>query len=205
VLAAALCGGMLVVGLSSSVGAAGAGASASLARTLILAFKPFDRTGLRHGVTVVSHAAGHCWTGSISDSEAYVWRCLTGNLIYDPCFSSPYQRGLRYVACPPYSKGSEEPSRLLELRLTSPLPAKSDDPRVGTQGAWWLIRLHNGIECLKADGAASFVKGVPAVYVCDGGGIAGQPSQAHEPWMVRYVAKGARASATEPVVAASDG
>jgi hypothetical protein len=196
---------MLVVGLSSSIGIAGAGAGASPARTLILTFKPFDRTGLRHGVTVVSRAAGHCWTGSISNSEAYVWRCLRANLIYDPCFSSPYQRGLGYVACPLYSKGSEEPSRLLELRLTSPLPAKGDDPRVGTQGAWWLIRLHNGVECLKADGAASFVKGVPAVYVCDGGGIAGQPSQAAEPWRVRYVAKGARTAATEVVVVASDG
>ena len=154
---------------------------------------------------VASNAKGHCWTGSISDSEAYAWRCFRGNLIYDPCFSSPYRAKLGYVVCPLYSKGTEEPSRVLSLRLTSPLPAEGDAARKGTRGMWWLIRLRNGVECQTTDGAAAYLKAVPSVYYCDGGAIAGELKQTSEPWTVRYVSKGARTAATELVVVASDG
>jgi len=195
----------MIVGLLSQTGASAAGANSAGAKTRIVMFKPFNRSGLRPGVAVVSHATGHCWTGSISDSEAYIWRCVRGGFIYDPCFSSPYRAKLGYVVCPLYSKGSEEPSRVLSLRLTSSLPAEGDAARNGTRGIWWLIRLRNGVECQTTDGAAAYVKGVPAVYFCDGGGIAGEPEQTTARWQVKYVSKGARAAATELVVVASDG
>ena len=202
----ALASGGLVGDAAASAGAPSVGSGTAPRVTRIVTLRPFDARGLRPGVVASGHAAGHCWTGSISDSEAFAWRCLKGNLIYDPCFSSPYQRHLGYVVCPLYTRGADEPSRVLELRLTSPLPPKGDSPRKGTQGIWWLIRLENGVECQTSDGAAAVVKGVPAVYVCDGGGIAGTPAQTGEPWTVRYVPKGAHAVvSSEDVVVASDG
>jgi hypothetical protein len=200
---AAIC--LMIVGLSSATGANTAASRSAPPRTRILVFKPFVRSGLRPGVVVASNAKGHCWTGSISDSEAYAWRCFRGNLIYDPCFSSPYTAKPGVVVCPLYSKGTEEPSRVLSLRLTSPLPAEGDAARKGTRGMWWLIRLRNGVECQTTDGAAAYLKAVPSVYYCDGGAIAGEPKQTREPWTVRYVSKGARTAATELVVVASDG
>ena len=202
----ALASGGLVGDAAASAGAPSVGSGTAPRVTRIVTLRPFDARGLRPGVVASGHAEGHCWTGSISDSEAFAWRCLKGNLIYDPCFSSPYQRHLGYVVCPLYSRVADEPSRVLELRLTSPLPPKGDSPRKGTQGIWWLIRLENGVECQTSDGAAAVVKGVPAVYVCDGGGIAGTPAQTGEPWTVRYVPKGAHARvSSEDVVVASDG
>jgi hypothetical protein len=97
--------------------------------------KPFDRSGLRAGIVVVARARGRCWTGSISDAEAYAWRCLKGDLIYDPCFSSPYKPKLGYVVCPLYAKGSEEPSRVLSLSLSSPLPSEATPPATGREGS----------------------------------------------------------------------
>jgi hypothetical protein len=198
-------GCLIGVGLSPASGASASAAKFAPAKTRVLMFKAFDRLGLRPGVVVVTHAVGHCWTGSISDSEAFAWRCVRGGFIYDPCFSSPYRAKLGYVVCPLYSKGSEEPSRVLSLRLTSPLPSAGDAARTGTRGIWWLIRLRNGVECQTTDGAAAYLRGVPAVYFCDGGAIAGEPKQTAEPWQVRYVSKGARAAVTEIVVVASDG
>jgi hypothetical protein len=46
---------------------------------------------------------------------------------------------------------------------------------------------------------------VPAVYLCDGGGIAGEPTQTIEPWRVKYVSKRASAPVTELAVVVADG
>ena len=196
---------LMIVGLSSASSASIATTSTAASKTRVVVFQPFVSTGLRPGVVVAARANGHCWTGSISDSEAYAWRCMRGDSIYDPCFSSRYQAKPGYVVCPLYKKGSAEPSRVLRMTLRSSLPSEGDAPRKGLKGRWWLIGLHNGVECQTTDGAASYVRGVPAVYYCDGGGIAGEPKQSGEPWTVRDLQKGSSSATTQIIVSVSDG
>jgi hypothetical protein len=67
--------------------------------------------------------SGECWTDSIAVSRPGGWRCMMGNEIYDPCFSSAGLAGGVVCDANP-AKGSGG----FILKLTKPLPKPSSQP-----------------------------------------------------------------------------
>jgi hypothetical protein len=61
--------------------ASAAGAGSTLEKkTEVTVFRPPVPSG--------PSRSGECWTESIAVSRSGAWRCMVGNEIYDPCFSS---------------------------------------------------------------------------------------------------------------------
>jgi hypothetical protein len=103
--------------------------------------------------------SGECWTDSIAVSRTGVWRCMVGNEIYDPCFSSA---GLTdAVIC---DANPAQGSAGFILRLTKPLPKASSwvpgHPRP------WLVKLADHTTCEIQTGTIAFVAGLDVPYGC---------------------------------------
>jgi hypothetical protein len=133
-------------------------------------------------VHVASTVRGHCWIGSLAAARSDAWRCLTGNLIYDPCFSSPSAPGI--VLCP--ASGPWTP-RAIKIKLTAKLPTKYANPgRPSTTGLPWALVTTSGWRCRLATGATSVVQGRRANYVCTGtkDWLWGAASRRSEPWKI---------------------
>src|ERR1035437_8374763 len=100
----------------------GAGSDSSAAapapHTRARIYPPFAASG-QSAAQVKSTVRGHCWTGSAAIDHQDAWRCLGGNLIYDPCFGSANAKGI--VLCPAIGPWS---SSAIEIELTSKLPSK---------------------------------------------------------------------------------
>jgi hypothetical protein len=105
---------------------------------------------------------GHCWTGSIAIPRPDAWRCMVGNEIFDPCFSS--EDGMEVVCDVDPSKGNPG----FNLQLTEPLPTSENPPQeTGTTAqTGWLIELDDGTYCRPATGATGIVDGKAATYYC---------------------------------------
>ncbi len=70
--------------------------------------------------------SGECWTDSIAVARSGVWRCMLGNEIHDPCFTSPGLKGA--VIC------DADPARNnpgFIVKLTKPLPTPSSRGTAG--------------------------------------------------------------------------
>lgn len=100
--------------------------------------------------------AGNCFANSISVNRADAWRCMTGNLIHDPCFQVD---DTPTVVCgiDPFS---EEAGFVLEL--TEPLPAVE----VYESDRSWLIQLADGTICGMMTGTVPGADGQVAPYGC---------------------------------------
>jgi hypothetical protein len=83
--------------------------------------------------------AGECWTNSIASNRPDAWRCMTGNTIHDPCFTTNNQN---YLVCDanPITKN---PGIILQLK--KPLP-KSDLVQT-MQMVPWIMQLEDGNIC----------------------------------------------------------
>ena len=110
-------------------------------------------------------AEGKCWTGSIAAPRPDAWRCMIGNEIVDPCFSS---RDRNFVICNPNPPKGYPGFR---LRLTEPLPRSETPVQSGYDGGW-LVELVDGTLCRPATGASFEVKGKVAGYYCRAGKVA---------------------------------
>jgi hypothetical protein len=103
--------------------------------------------------------SGECWTDSIAVSRSGVWRCMVGNEIYDPCFSSV---GLTdAVIC---NANPARGSAGFILRLTKPLPKPS--LRVPAHPRPWLVKLADNTTCEIQTGTIAFVAGLDVPYGC---------------------------------------
>lgn len=155
-----------------------AGASTALAATGVTIYQPFTPHGSIKSRT--RSRAGDCPSGSEATPRGDAWRCFSGNLVLDPCFSSTRDRGI--VVCPeaPWLKGG------VEIRLTKPLrrangnhsaPSPSLEP--------WALELYDGLRCLFAGGATNVVEGQRFNYFCGAGsheGLWGYPDRSSTPW-----------------------
>jgi hypothetical protein len=131
------------------------------------------------GVTVTGTASGHCFAPSIATTRHDAYRCLTGNLIYDPCFAPQTTPPGSQVLC------VEGPSvsRLLKVTLTAPLPAGG----TGTpQVAPFALMLADGQFCLRNSGAERATSSLPLSYTCPGGDLFGFPDTSAAVWTIRY-------------------
>ena len=165
-----------VVATFASTGAAAAGET-----TKLTIYEPFASSGAPPA-RVTTSIRGHCWTGSLASPRGDAWRCMSGNFIYDPCFSSTMFAGI--VLCPATGPWS---SAAIEIRLTQSLPRKYENKgRPSTAGLPWALVTTSGWKCLLATGATTVVDGRRANYACSRtkDWLWGAPTRSREPWRI---------------------
>ena len=156
------------------------GTAAAGAPTKLTIYAPFTSSGAP-SVRVARIIRGHCWTGSLASSRADAWRCMSGNFIYDPCFSSASTTGI--VLCPngPWS------SAAIEIRLIQSLPRTyANRGKPSTAGVPWALVTTSGWKCLLATGATAVVDRRRANYGCGHtkDWLWGAPMRKPTPWRI---------------------
>jgi hypothetical protein len=129
-----------------------------------------------------SLTGGNCFAASIPDgANQYAWRCMTGNLIYDPCFAPPGSTGVAQVAC------AESPwSGVYVMSLTTPL-ANSAATNSTSYTEPWYLALSNGMQCGAIGGMGPPpVNGVDLAYACGSSGDTSAPNLNVDPLTVQY-------------------
>jgi hypothetical protein len=153
--------------------------SASEQPTAIHYYVAFKAGRLAPGLTVIKSVRGSCWEESVLETRRYAWRCLSGNFIYDPCFSAS-SRG-RVVVCPEYAWSR----RVRVMRLTQSLPRWHDYER--TRFTPWGIWTTTGKRCFLLSHWQGRVAGKPQSYNCVGGGVlAGFADRRRPTWKIYY-------------------
>jgi hypothetical protein len=140
-------------------------AAPSTGRTEVIIFKP--------AVPNAPQREGYCWTPSIALRRAGAWRCMIGNVIQDPCFTTPdFSAAVICGANPATSDAG------FLMRLTKPLPAASAAPLPAPSP--WIVELAIGqgqipgpyampppkTSCSTVTGTMPIVDGLAAPYLC---------------------------------------
>lgn len=165
------------------------GTAAAVAHTQASIYTPFAASGKPAG-PVTSTVRGHCWTGSLSVDHRGAWRCLSGNLIYDPCFSSANAKGI--VLCPATGPWS---SSAIEIRLSSNLPVKyGNTGKPSMSGLPWALVTTQGWNCRLATGATTVVHGKRQNYFCTGtqDSLWGAPTRTSQLWKIYAAPNGSK-------------
>jgi hypothetical protein len=149
-------------------------------RTVATLFEPFGAGGTP--TIRVTHASGHCWTGSIASPRSDAWRCFEGaNLILDPCFSSRAVSG--EVVCPSIGMHSGA-----ELKLTRGLPRRqANKAKPSLRDRPFDVGLAGGRHCVFVTGATSVIGAQRLNYLCNGRGhlgLWGFPDRHRQPWTI---------------------
>ncbi len=162
---------------------AGACMSASadaLSATSMSVYQPFTPHG-----SIKLHVrsrSGSCISGSEAAPRREAWRCFSGNLVLDPCFSSTHRLGI--VVCP------EAPwqSNAIKLRLTKPLPQRFANRTLPSQSRQpWALELVDGRRCRFEPGATNVVEGRRLNYFCGSTGqegLWGSPNRSAATWTI---------------------
>lgn len=164
-----------------AVAAVATGAASAGQRTRATIYEPFNASGAPT-VHVTGTIRGHCWTGSLAAARRDAWRCMSGNYIYDPCFSSKSARGI--VLCPATGPWS---SAAIKMRLTKNLPSGyGNKGKPSTSGLPWALVTMSAWKCRLATGATAVVDGKRANYGCSGtkDWLWGAPSRKAQPWVI---------------------
>lgn len=106
-------------------------AATNVTRTDVVTFKPALPAA---GKTV----SGNCWTSSIAVNRADAWRCMVGNAIHDPCFTTTDANKMVCDADPITRKAG------FILTLTKPLPASNVKAAMSRP---WVIQLADNTIC----------------------------------------------------------
>lgn len=106
----------------------------------------------------VPEKEGSCWTDSLAVSRPGAWRCMVGNEIFDPCFSTANPH---YVVCnvSPIRQNKHQ----FNLKLTQSLPKPS---KTETSANPWLLELADKSICTLQTGTLAFVDKKPLEYSC---------------------------------------
>ncbi len=137
----------LAMAAALTLAAWGAGpAPASTASTTVVKYSP-------RNMKAQKMMDGNCWTSSIASTRKDAYRCMSGNSIYDPCFTIDRKS----VACPTDLSAG----RGIVLDLTKPLPPP-ESPLPAPQ-AFEMV-LQSGAKCNRATGTV--VADFP--YYCTG-------------------------------------
>ena len=164
--------------LGMTVALLGAGTAGAGAKTNASIYTPFNSLGKPAG-PVTKTVQGSCFTGSIAVAHERAWRCMSGNLLYDPCFSTPNANGI--VLCTATGPWS---SSLIKITLTKKLPTKfANKGKPSMSGIPWALITTSGWKCGLITGATTSLGGERLNYVCKGtqDGLWGGPIRNHEP------------------------
>lgn len=134
---------IIIIILCASV-ASLAASSVKITKTKVLRFIPPVPADKREG---------SCWTNSNIVKRPDVWRCMSGNMIFDPCYTARDRKTIVCDARPDVKK----PSGFV-LQLTQPLPAPEDFG--GASSSASLIELEDGTLCDPISGASGAADGV---------------------------------------------
>jgi hypothetical protein len=130
---------------------------------LVRHYNPFVPGGrIRPGLTV-EERDGSCWNGSLKALRDDAWRCVSGDYIYDPCFSYTGKDSVVACANDPWT------SSVTRLRLTEPMPY--DFANTNDDKSSWALILESGDRCVLSSGATITVAGQRADYTCDQGSV----------------------------------
>ena len=120
--------------------------------------------------TVTQQVSGSCFVSSLAATRADAFRCIAGNLIYDPCFTIPGNTSA--VIC---VRNPLDASSFVQMDLTKPLPAPEPVP---AQQRPWFLQLADGTVCNFFTGATGGINGERLNYGCsDGWDVVGLPHQ----------------------------
>jgi hypothetical protein len=166
--------GVIAIVPSALAGPASAPASATRAQV----FRAFTPAG-HPMLTVTVRRRGSCFSGSIATPRRDAWRCMSGNEIFDPCFSSSAAHGV--VVCPALNLTTGA-----QLRLTKPLPRRyANHRRPSLRLEPWELELTHGRRCRIITGATTVVGGKRLNYGCTGGiSLWGLPSRRTPHWTI---------------------
>jgi hypothetical protein len=166
---------------SSRAGTNSSATSTRAGSTVAAVYRPFSASG-RVLMSVKSTKSGYCWTSSETTPRRDAWRCLIGNFIYDPCFSSSAKMGV--VLCPtaPWSNAG------IDIRLTTGLPTSAaNHGGLSLSNPPWALQLTGGRDCVFSGGATAAIGGRRLNYFCGGlssAGLWGYPDRRVEPWTI---------------------
>ena len=158
-----------------------ADASPSSSTTTVSLYHAFTASGVI--VPRVRVLSGECGSPSGATPRNDAWRCISGNGLYDPCFSSARAAGI--VICPlPWEKVA------IEIRLTKVLQSNFVGPaRPSVQLQPWAIETDAGAKCVVNSGMGTLINNKRDNYFCGVGGHAtilwGYPNRTHEPWRMQ--------------------
>jgi hypothetical protein len=156
-------------------------ALASTTRTRAVVYQAFTSSG-KPAYRVGRAFRGSCFRGAQSINRDDAWRCISGNALFDPCFSSTQAKGI--VLCPSTPFGSS----VVEMRLTKRLPTgMADKHKPASSGLPWAIETSTGFKCVMDTGATNAIGSTRANYGCTRGTgwLWGDPSRSTEPWTIR--------------------
>jgi hypothetical protein len=164
-------------GIASASGQERAGGS----RTKTAIYRAFTASG-KPAIHVTKTVRGFCWEGSLAAARNDAWRCLSGNDIFDPCFSSGKARGFVLCVLAPWTRSG------VRMKLTRRLP-KPFAGKPSTRGLPWGIKTTSGLKCVFATGATAAIGHVRANYYCLNSDewLWGSPSRKSELWTI-YIA-----------------
>lgn len=109
---------------------------------------------IKHIPTIPSEKReGSCWTNSNIIQRSDVWRCMTGNEIFDPCYTARDKTTIVCDARPDINN----PSGFV-IKLTQPLP--TPDVPNGPSLSASVIELEDGTICDSISGASGATDGV---------------------------------------------
>jgi hypothetical protein len=157
----------------------GAAPAAAATRTSARIYEPFTASGAP-SVHVAQTHRGSCFSGSAASGRKDTWRCISRNLIYDPCFSSPK---VPFVLCPS-GPGS---TSAIKIKLTKRLPAGfANKGKPSTSGLPWALQTVSGANCVLATGATNVVDRRRLNFFCGKrrNVLWGDPIRRTEPWMI---------------------
>lgn len=139
-------------------------------------------------------AAGNCWTNSLAAARADAWRCMVGNIIYDPCFEMLGARQSRDVVC---DSNPATGRKGIQVNVTQPFPKADQQRSMETQA--WLLLLSNGAYCSFLTGATGEVNHMRINYGCsDASTVIGMPTKG-KVWMVQSQPQGGGSLMSLPV------
>ena len=144
-------------------------------------------TAGRPAIRVTRTVRGSCFFGSGAIDRSDAWRCFSGRVVSDPCFSSGKAKGI--VLCPAPSLPWKR-SGVLKIKLTKPLPRKyGSKRRPGQSGTPWGIQTTSGLKCFMSTGATNVVSNRRANYRCLTGRqwLWGAPERKYNAWRI-YIA-----------------
>jgi hypothetical protein len=171
----------LKFGTLIAVMAIGSGiASADPITTKTHIFQAFSSSGTPT-LNISKHVNGSCFSGAESINRNDAWRCMSNNILYDPCFSSSNANGYVLCVANPWS------SSAVKLHLTNSLPQNSANKhKPSTAVRPWGIKTVAGLKCRYVTGATTTIGGRRANYACKHSNtwLWGAPFRNTEPWKI---------------------
>ncbi len=156
--------------------------AAAATQTSARIYRAFTSSGAS-AISITKTVRGHCFSGSLQADRNDAWRCLSKNLLYDPCFSSSKARGI--VLCPAAAWRRSG----VKIVLTKGLPVKSGNTRPpSTKVAPWAMQTMSSINCVLEGMGPVISPNLAADYACrNGKWLWGRPNRRTQPWTI-YIA-----------------